>query len=247
MSGPRPSALVTGASRGIGFAIAKHLAAQGWDLTINARDPVLLSAAQDELEKLGAMVKVCPGDMVAGQTLTHLIDTHQTSYGTMNSLILAAGVGSAGPLEGYSEKRLDKQLAVNLRAPFVLVSQALPLLRAAAAADPERGGRIIVMSSLEGVYPENGLSAYGASKAALISLVQSINIEQGANGITASAISPGFVNTAMSAWTAAKIPLETMINVDDIVMTVDLVLKISRNAVLPHIVINRTGGGAYRA
>jgi NAD(P)-dependent dehydrogenase (short-subunit alcohol dehydrogenase family) len=128
-----------------------------------------------------------------------------------------------------------------------LVAKALPLLRAGAQANPERGGRVIAMTSLEGVHPEAGLSAYGASKAALISLITSINNEEGTNGISASAISPGFVNTDMSAWVADSIPPASMITVDDVVKTVELLLSVSPNAVLPHIVINRRGGGAYHA
>jgi NAD(P)-dependent dehydrogenase (short-subunit alcohol dehydrogenase family) len=247
MTRSRPSALVTGASRGIGLALARRLALAGWDLTLSARDTALLTSARSELETSGAKVEVTSGDTADVDALAELIDLHKKSYGAMNALILAAGVGSVGPLENYPAKRLDKQLAVNLRAPFILVSQALPLLRAGVDTDPDRGGRIVVMSSLEGVHPEIGLSAYAASKAALISLVQSINAEEGPNGITASAVSPGFVATDMSAWTADTIPLETMIDVQDVVMTVDLILNLSRNAVLPHIVINRIGGGAYHA
>jgi len=121
------------------------------------------------------------------------------------------------------------------------------LLRAAAADDPDRGGRIIAFTSMAGVYPEEGLAAYGAAKAALISFVRSINLEEGSAGVVATAISPGFVDTDMSAWTTDTIPADTMLSISDIVKVVDLVLSLSRTAVLPHILISRAGASAYHA
>jgi NAD(P)-dependent dehydrogenase (short-subunit alcohol dehydrogenase family) len=242
--------LITGASRGIGHGIACHLAAKGWDLTINARRADQLIQVRDQLTDLnpsGASVQTVPGDMADETTLDTAVGAHAEAFGSMNALVLAAGVGTAGPIVGYRLHRLDKQFAVNLRAPFGLASRAIPLLRAGAQADPERGGRIIALASMEGVYPESGLAAYGASKAALISLVASINSEEGSNGISATAISPGYVDTDMGAWVADRIPPASMISVADIVKTVELVLTVSPNAVLPHIVINRRGGGGYHA
>lgn len=243
----RPSALVTGASRGIGYAIAKHLAAQGWALTINARTGASLDEVKAELESLGGQVVAFAADMAELPALEALVDHHRAHYGEMNALILAAGVGSAAPIDGYPISRFDKQQAVNVRAPFVLVSHCLPLLRLGASNNPRRGGRIVALASIEGIYPETGLSAYALSKAALISLVRSINIEEGEAGITASAISPGFVDTDMSAWVADRIPTDTMIGVADIVKVVDLILSVSPTVVLPHIVVNRREGGAHHA
>ena len=172
------SALVTGASRGIGHGIARHLASQGWSLTVNARDRDRLRNVADELTQLGATVTTVDGDMAEEATLDAAVAAHAQAYGSINALVLAAGVGTAGPIDGYPARRLDKQFAVNFRAPFVLVARSLPLLRAGAAADPDRGGRIIALSSIEGTYPEPGLAAYGASKAALISLMKSVNAEE---------------------------------------------------------------------
>jgi 3-oxoacyl-[acyl-carrier protein] reductase len=247
MNAVRPSALVTGASRGIGYGIAKRLAAQGWSLTINARAPEQLRAVQAELESIGGQVRAFPGDMSDDAALDPLVDFHAEVHRGMNALVLAAGMGTVGAIDGYPLARFDKQLRVNLRAPFALISRSLPLLLASAREDPQRGGRIIALASIEGVYPEPGLSAYGVSKAALISLMRSVNIEYGSSGITATAISPAFVNTDMSAWLSDKIPQETMIEVADVVKVVDLILTLSPNAVLPHIVINRGGASPYNA
>ena len=247
MSSPTPSALITGASKGIGHGVARMLAARGWSLTINARGLERLHEVKEELEDLGGTVQVFACDMADESALDGLIEQHADTYGQMNALILAAGVGSAAPIDGYPLRRFDKQFAVNIRAPFALVGRALPLLRAGTASSPVIGGRIVMLASIEGVYPEVGLSAYGATKAALISLVRSINIEEGSKGIAASAISPGFVDTDMSAWTADTIPPDAMLAVSDVVKVVDLLLSVSRTAVLPHIIINRAGVSAYHA
>jgi 3-oxoacyl-[acyl-carrier protein] reductase len=243
----RPSALITGASRGIGLGIARQLASQGWSLTLNARNAERLEAVKAELTAVGAVVQVFAGDMADEPGVNALVDFHEATDGKLNALILAAGVGSAAALEGYPMSRLDKQLAVNVRGPFALVSRCLPLLRKGADADPARGGRIVALTSIEGVYPETGLSAYGLSKAALMSLMRSVNIEYGTDGITASAVSPGFVDTEMSAWTTDTIPADTMIQVADVVKVVDLILSVSPTTVLPHIIMNRGGASPYQA
>jgi 3-oxoacyl-[acyl-carrier protein] reductase len=242
-----PTALITGGSRGIGLGIATHLAAQGWALTLNARGADRLKDAQKALERSGGTVQIVASDLADEPAAHDVVASHEREFGSMNALILAAGVGSAAPLDGYPMHRFNKQFAVNLRAPFSLVSQALPLLRAGARALPERGGRVVALASLEGVYPEDGLAAYGASKAALVSLVRSINAEEGANGIAASAISPGYVHTDMSAWVSDAIAPDTMISVADIVKVVELVLSVSPNAILPQIIVNRARAGAYQA
>jgi NAD(P)-dependent dehydrogenase (short-subunit alcohol dehydrogenase family) len=243
----RPSALITGASRGIGRGIASHLAAQGWALTVIARGEDKLAELDQAFTAAGAIVQTVLGDIGDEATLDAAVNTHAQAYSSMNALVLAAGVGSAGPVAGYPMRRLDRQITVNLRAPFGLLARALPLLRAGAEADPQRGGRVIALTSLAGVHPEAGLAAYGASKAALISLLAAVNNEEGVNGVSATGISPAYVDTDMSAWVSESIPSATMITVEDVVKTVELVLTVSPNAVLPHIVINRRGGGAYQA
>jgi 3-oxoacyl-[acyl-carrier protein] reductase len=242
-----PSALITGASGGIGRAVAGLLAASGWALTLTARNEDRLKEVKAELESSAASVEVVPADLADERSVLRVTDFHRAAHGAMNALVLAAGVGSAGPIAGYPLRRFDKQFAVNVRAPFLLIGEALPMLRAGARARPERGGRIVALASIEGVYPEPGLAAYAASKAALLSLVQSVNSEEGANGVTASAISPGYVDTAMSAWVADRIPPESMITISDVVKIVDLILNLSPAAVLPHLIVNRVGADLHRA
>jgi 3-oxoacyl-[acyl-carrier protein] reductase len=245
--GNRPSALITGASRGIGLGIARLMSSAGWALTITARNQERLNKVESELHQAGVPVMTLPADMADEESVASVVDRHQQAYGTMNCLVLSAGVGMGGPVEQYPLRQLDRQLAVNFRAPFQLISRSLPLLRAGARERPAVGGRIIALTSIEGVYPEADLSAYAASKAALISLIRSVNRAEAPHGVTASAISPAFVDTDMSSWVADRIPPESMITVNDVVHVVSLMLNLSPRAVIAHVVMNRVGTDPYKA
>ena len=87
-----------------------------------------------------------------------------------------------------------------------MIQNALPLLRAAAARSSRRGPKIVILSSITGAYAEEGLAAYGASKAAALSLAETFNAEQSANGISATAIAPAYVDTDMAAWAHDRLP-----------------------------------------
>ncbi|MGF6888670.1 NAD(P)-dependent dehydrogenase (short-subunit alcohol dehydrogenase family) [Nocardia sp. GAS34] len=121
------------------------------------------------------------------------------------------------------------------------------MLRAAAAADPGRGAKVIALSSLTGVYAEAGLAVYGAAKAALISLIATLNAEESSHGVTATTIAPGYVDTEMSAWIHDRIPPDRMLAVSDVVELVDALLRLSSRAVVPNIVVSRAGTDGYRA
>jgi NAD(P)-dependent dehydrogenase (short-subunit alcohol dehydrogenase family) len=127
-----------------------------------------------------------------------------------------------------------------------LVQHALPHLRAAAAASPG-GARVIFLSSIAGVYAEPGLAAYGAAKAALISLAETVNAEESGNGVMATALAPAYVDTEMSAWTIDTVPAETMIPVSDVVAVVRMLLGLGRTTAIPRIVLSRSGTSGYGA
>jgi 3-oxoacyl-[acyl-carrier protein] reductase len=242
------SALVTGASRGIGLGIAEVLAARGFALTVAARDEERLTAAAGALRDRGSPhVVTAPGDLADPAYLDRLVAAHADAFGTLSCLVLNAGVGTAGDVADLPVHRLDKTLAVNFRSPFVLLQQCLPLLRAAAGADPARGARVIVLSSITGVYAEPGLAAYGATKAALNSLVETVNAEESGQGVTATAIAPGYVETDMSAWVRDRVPAERMIPVSDVVELVDAIVGLSARSVVPRLVISRAGASGFGA
>jgi 3-oxoacyl-[acyl-carrier protein] reductase len=245
---PDGSGLVTGATRGIGRGIAERLAERGYSLTVAARDIDRLRETAEWLRSAGApQVVTVAGDLADPDHVVELADAHATAYGSMSCLVLNAGVGTAGPIGELSTHRLDKTIAVNLRAPFVLAQRCLPLLRLAAADDPERGARVVALASISGVYAEAGLAAYGATKAAVISLVETLNAEESRHGVTATAIAPGYVETDMSAWVLDQVPAQEMIPVADIVDLVDAVIGLSARSVVSRLVVARAGAPAYGA
>jgi 3-oxoacyl-[acyl-carrier protein] reductase len=240
-----PAAIVTGGSRGIGSGIARMLARRGWNLTISARGEDALREVAAELTAQGGSVHVVAGDVGEESFAETLVSEHMAAWGRLDAVVLAAGVGSAAPIAGYPARRLARQVDVNFRAPFMLVAQAIPHLRRT----PESGevSRVIAISSLEALHPEPGLAAYGAAKAALSSLMSSINAEERHNGVVGTAIAPGYVDTEMSDWVADRIPKSTMLEVNDVVRCVELLLDLSPNALVPQIALHRRDAGLYDA
>jgi NAD(P)-dependent dehydrogenase (short-subunit alcohol dehydrogenase family) len=185
--------------------------------------------------------------MADADGIARLIGLHEDRFGILSALILNAGVGTAGAVADSSMHRFDKTVAVNLRAPLQLIQGALPMLRAGAKAAPARGAKVIALASITGVYAEAGLAVYGAAKAALISLIATLNAEESGNGITATTIAPGYVDTEMSSWIHDRIPSEDMLSVTDVVEMVDALLRLSSRAVVPNIVMSRAGTDGYHA
>ena len=246
-------ARVTGASRGIGAAIARRLSADGFSLKISARSEATLGETAAELGAYGARIHSVIGDMAVEEDVRRIAGQHLQRFQALDVLVINAGMAFAGELEHYPLRRLDKQFAINLRAPFALVQECLPALRRAAAANLARGARVVAIASISGVVPEPLLAAYGATKAALISLCQSITVEESGRGVSATAISPGYVNTEMAAWAAdragpaTRVDPASMMDPDDIAEMVVAVTRLSARAVAPHIVLTRPGTSLWRA
>ncbi len=237
-----PTAIITGASRGIGLGIATRLADQGYGLTISARDPERLASTAELLRNRGAKeVVAVSGDLSQPQAAAEVVNAHRAQFEGLSALVLNAGVGTAGALGEFEMRRFDKAIDINLRTPLALLQQSLPLLRQWAAENPVRGAKVIALSSMTGIYTEAGLSVYGATKAALATLIDAVNLEESAHGVSATAIAPGYVDTDMAAWTHDRIAPESMITVDDIVELADTLLRLSARAVVPAILVSRAG------
>ncbi|MDA0632670.1 SDR family NAD(P)-dependent oxidoreductase [Nonomuraea sp. MCN248] len=243
----RPTALVTGASRGIGFAIAHRLAEAGYDLIVCARRAGTVADAGRRLASTGARVHAEQVDLAAEEDVRRLIEVCQERCDRLDVLVLGAGIGTAGPIEEVPLRRFDKVFAVNVRAPYALVQALLPLLRKGAAANPGRGAKIVALASITGIYPSPGLAAYGASKAALGALCRSVNAEASASGVSATVISPGYVDTDMTEGVRDEVDPATMISTSDIAELAMSVTRLSVNAVVPELVVTRPGGQLHRA
>ncbi|MFW0783046.1 SDR family oxidoreductase [Gordonia sp. CPCC 206044] len=239
-------ALVTGASRGIGAAIAARFAADGWDLTISSRGREALEQRAGELRDAGAgRVEVIPADMTDQDAVAALATTHAEAFGRCDALVINAGMGQKGPVADLPVRRFDRLYQVNVRAAYILLQTLIPVLRS--TADAHRAAKVIAIASITGVYPEPELSAYGATKAALISLCETFNLEESGNGVSATTIAPGYVDTDMSDWLKDQIPADEMITVDDVATMAHAVTQLSRFAVLPNVVLTRPGANLHRA
>jgi 3-oxoacyl-[acyl-carrier protein] reductase len=247
-SGPSRAALITGASGGIGSAVAKRLIRAGFQVTVSGRDETRLKELEAELKAAGGAVHPVRADLAREDDITTLVQSHSERFGgALDLLVLNAGTGTAGAIEDYPLHRFDRQVAVNLRAPFQLVQQCLPLLRQGAQQRPERGARIVAIASITGIASEAGLAVYGATKAALISLCQSISAEESVAGVSATAIAPGYVDTKMSSWVRNRIDPVGMIRPADIAELVCVLTQLSAQAVIPLMPVSRPGDSHWRA
>ncbi|WP_159838349.1 SDR family NAD(P)-dependent oxidoreductase [Nocardia sp. CY41] len=242
------TALVTGGSRGIGAEVARRLAGEGYHLTLAARTPDTLEQTAARLRaETGADVQTVAAQLNDLDQVRALAQAHEERFGGMNVLVLSAGTGTAGAVADLPAKAYERMLDVNFRAPLTLIQAALPLLRKSADADRGRGAKIVALASITGVAGEAGLAAYGATKAALISLCETVSLEESGNGVSATAVSPGYVDTDMTAWKRDALDRSAMLATGDIAEMVLAITRLSRNAVAPNIVLSRAGDQLWRA
>ena len=221
------AAIITGGSSGIGLAIARMLRDEGFDLTLASRRAEKVEAAAEELSAAAVAV-----DVADDAACERLVAEHRERFGRLDMLVNSAGIGIAGTVESLPAKHLDLTIGVNLRGLFLVTQKAIPLLR-------ESRGWIVNLASIAGTLPTPGLSAYGATKAAVISLTRSLNEELDADGVRAVAICPGFVDTPMAQWSG--IPGDEMIQPEDCAEIVRMCLRLSPHARVPQVVVERAG------
>jgi NAD(P)-dependent dehydrogenase (short-subunit alcohol dehydrogenase family) len=222
-----PSALVTGGSSGIGLAIARMLQGEGFDLTLASRTTAKIEAAAAEI---GA--HAVTADMGKEEDCIRVVSEHKDRFGGMDVLVNSAGIGIAGTVESLQTKHLDLQLNINLRGLLLVSREAIPLLK-------ETKGWIVNLASIAGTTATPGLTVYGATKAAVIALTRSQNAELDGDGVRAIAICPGFVDTAMAAWSG--LAADEMIQPEDCAEIVRMCLRLSPRARIPQVVVERVG------
>ena len=221
------AALVTGGSSGIGLAIARMLRDEGFDLTLVSRRAERVEAAGAELGAAAIAANMADEDDCA-----RVVAEHRDRFGRLDVLVNSAGVGIGGRIEDLPAKHLDMQLDVNLRGLFLVTQAAIPLLR-------ESRGWVVNLASIAGTLPTPGLATYGATKAAVIALTRSLNEELDTDGVRAIALCPGFVDTPMAEWSG--IEPDQMIRPEDCAEVVRMCLRLSPNARIPQVVIERMG------
>ncbi|MEA2179257.1 MAG: hypothetical protein QOG77_2554 [Solirubrobacteraceae bacterium] len=234
------AAIVTGASSGIGLALAHLLGQEGHALTIAARRPEKLDAARTELEEAGHDVVAVAANLGDEGSIRTVVDAHRQRHDRLDVLINNAGVGMGQPIAELSTKKLDVQLATNLRSLPLFYRECLELLEVAGA---EHGNALVVnTASVAGKHGEPWLSVYSATKAGVIAFTQSMNAELNEKGIKSTALCPAFVDTPMSDFMKDRLPAEAMIQVSDIAESVRFLLRLTRGCVVPEIVFTGPGG-----
>jgi NAD(P)-dependent dehydrogenase (short-subunit alcohol dehydrogenase family) len=238
------AAVITGASGGIGLAIARVLAEEGYGLTLSARRPAKLEDAIAPLRDEGFEIETVAANLVDEDDVKSIFVAHEERFGRLDVLVNNAGVGTGAPVGEIQTKFLDMQLGVNLRALIISTREAMPLLKAAGA---EHGKALIVnTASLAGKAGPGWLSVYGATKAAVISFTESTEREVAKEGIQCTALAPGFVDTAMADFIKEQIG-EPLIQPEDIGEGVRFLLRTSPSCHVPEIVFVRPGEGFVSA
>lgn len=196
-------AVITGAARGIGKAIALKFASEGADIAFT--DLVINEAAEatvKELEAFGRKVKAYASNAADFEETHKVIAEIQKEFGHIDILVNNAGITKDGLMLRMEEKQWDAVIAVNLKSAFNFIHACTPIMA------KQRGGSIINMSSVVGVSGNAGQCNYSASKAGLIGLAKSIAKEMGPRGIRANCIAPGFIITDMTNALSDKVKEE---------------------------------------
>ena len=186
-------ALITGAARGIGKAIALKFAQEGADIAFT--DLEINDVAKqtiEELEACGHKVKAYASNAADFEQTHQVVEEILKEFGRIDILVNNAGITRDGLMLRMEEKQWDAVLTVNLKSAFNFIHALTPVMA------KQRGGSIINMSSVVGVSGNAGQCNYSASKAGLIGLTKSIAKEMGPRGIRANAIAPGFIITEMT-------------------------------------------------
>ncbi len=187
-------AIVTGAARGIGKAVALKFASEGanvafTDLVIDEKG----LATQQELEALGVKAKGYASNAADFEETHNVVAEIVKDFGRIDILVNNAGITKDGLMMRMSEAQWDAVLSVNLKSAFNFIHACTPIMM------KQRSGSIINMASVVGVHGNAGQCNYSASKAGMIGLAKSIAQELGSRGIRANAIAPGFIITDMTA------------------------------------------------
>jgi NAD(P)-dependent dehydrogenase (short-subunit alcohol dehydrogenase family) len=233
------AALVTGGSSGIGFAIARALGEDGYGITLSARRPDKLEAAAAELEQAGIDIQAVPANMSKEEEIQALAKAHMDRFGRMDVLINNAGIGIGSTIADADTKRLDLQFDVNLRGVYLMLREAIPMLKEAGA---EHGKALAVnTASIAGKFGQPWLSAYSATKHAVVGLTQAAHGELSESGVQVTAFCPGFVETPMTDWIKEQVPPDKMIRTEDIAEAVRFLLRTSPECFVPEIQFVRAG------
>lgn len=179
---------ITGASSGLGKFMAYEFARQGAKLALSARRKDQLHEVLKVVESFGAEGLVVPCDVLMEEEIEKAVQVIQAHFGKLDVAIANAGFGVVGKIKNLSKEEWRRQLDVNVIGLALTVKHAFPLLK-------ESGGSIVLIGSVATYLPNPGVGAYGASKAAVHSIGQTLQIELKGTGVNCTVIHPGFVDS----------------------------------------------------
>ncbi len=185
-------AFVTGASRGIGRAIAERLARDGRHVVLASRSAGPLNDLKASIEVNGGSASVCAVDVSDGAALSAAIEGVAKELGRLDILVNNAGITRDNLILRMSDEEFDEVVSTNLRSAFVACrAAARPMMKG-------RFGRIVSIASTSGLVGNAGQANYAASKAGLVGMMRTIARELGSKGVTANVVAPGFIETDMT-------------------------------------------------
>jgi len=233
------AAIVTGASSGIGLAIAKVLGEEGFGVTAAARRPDKLEAAVRGLTEEGFDVQAVAANVSEEDHIKNVVESHRERYGRLDVLVNNAGVGIGAAVGEIDTKRLDMQLDINLRSIVLFYRECVSMLKDAAA---EHGNALVVnTASLAGKRGSGWLSVYSAAKHGVVGWTEAMNNELGSEHIKSTALCPGFVDTPMTDYIKEHVPAQDMITPQDVAEAVRYLIGTSPACLVPEIIFMRPG------
>ncbi|MFT4181243.1 MAG: SDR family NAD(P)-dependent oxidoreductase [Rhizobium sp.] len=208
---------ITGASSGLGRALALKLAGEGYKVAVTARRHDMLLELQAEASELPGSIFVLDGDVTSAEDMEHTVAAIEYQHGPLALLVLNAGVYLPARGEDLNHEVFERSFAINLHGVVNCLVPAVRHMRA-------RGhGQIAIVSSAAGYGGLPGSAAYGATKAALINMAESLNFDLGRLGIRIQLVTPGFIETPLTA--KNKFPMPGLISAEDAAAAVAAGLK----------------------
>lgn len=224
------TAIVTGASKGIGRAIAEALAKEGMRLVIGARSAGPLEEAA---RAIGGEIETVAGDIGDEEVASRLVKTAVRRFGHLDVVVNNAGIGHQGRLEDMDPAEFDRVYRTNVRGPFLLMKAAIPLMRG-------KGGTLVTLASLAGKNPVPNRAAYAASKWAMIGLSRSVLQEVRKDGIRVIILEPGSTLTEFGHDAAKMAQAEKLVRPEDVAAVLVSALKLPARATVSEIEIRPT-------
>lgn len=213
------TAIVTGAGRGIGRAIAKRLAVNGVKVAITSRTADQLAETQKLLERGGGRVFAQTADVTSAQDVDRLVERTRELFGPIDFLVNNAGAAPLAPIEEMEPAMFEHILASNIRSVYLCSRAVWPNMR------ENGGGAIVNIASIAAFDPFPGFAAYGAAKAFVVAYTRGLATEGAPHGIRVFAVAPGAVETDMLRGAFPDFPGDKLLYPDDIATMVETMLS----------------------